>query len=221
MHDARCTKARFVICPKHLYSICIRLFLLQAPVIVRNATLLIERMQVGPANSLAINTTQFGQFGFEASNDIRVGIQVEVLRRRHVYRHRLINLLAPCTNSREASPVVRPSGCPLHVAMGRTRGLGRSCVVANANEGPARHSRTRGHRWNGEHDVHHRVEVDEKENGRQGVGDECNGEEQNTVAEQEPPQVRPAWSDDLFRVSDTTFAFANLLTTHQANCGHD
>ena len=172
-------------------------------------------------NSLAINTTQFGQFGFEASNDIRVGIQVEVLRRRHVYRHRLINLLAPCTNSREASPVVRPSGCPLHVAMGRTRGLGRSCVVANANEGPARHSRTRGHRWNGEHDVHHRVEVDEKENGRQGVGDECNGEEQNTVAEQEPPQVRPAWSDDLFRVSDTTFAFANLLTTHQANCGHD
>lgn len=81
---------------------------------------------------LAINTTVGSRV--EASNDIRVRVQVEVLCRRHVYRHRLINLLAPCTHGRETRPVVRPSGRPLHVAMGRTRRLGWSCVVANANE---------------------------------------------------------------------------------------
>jgi hypothetical protein len=167
--------------------------------------------------SLEINTT----VGFEISNDIRVGIQVEVLACRHVYRYRVIGLHAPCTNGGETRAVVRPSGCPLHVAIGRTGALARSCVVANANERPARHSCTGSHRRNGENDVHYRVEVDEKENGRQGVGDECNDEEEDTVSEQEPPQVRAAWGDDLFQVSDQTFAFARRVTTHQANCGHD
>jgi uncharacterized protein YabE (DUF348 family) len=66
--------------------------------------------------------------------------------------------------------------------MVRTRALDRSCVVAKTNERPAGHSCTRTHRRNGEHDVHHRVEVDEKENGRQGVGEERNDEEEDTVA---------------------------------------
>jgi len=131
---------------------------------------------------LEINTT----VGFEVSNDIRVGIQVELLGRRHVDRHHGVigNLLAPLTNGGETRAVVRPSGCPLHVAIVvRTRVVDWSRVVANTNKRPARHSCTQGHRRNGENEIHNRVEVDEKENGRHGVGDECDGEEENTVAE--------------------------------------
>ena len=102
----------------------------------------------------------------EVSKNVRVGIQVQVLGRRHVYAHRgVVVLLAPCTNGGETRAVVWPSGCPLHGAVGRTRAFDWSCVVANTNERPARHSCTGTQRWNGENDVHHRVEVGEEENG--------------------------------------------------------
>ncbi len=165
--------------------------------IIRTVVVAIERMHVSPVTIV----NQSNTWGY-VSNNVRVLVQVDLLCRRHVDGHHgVINFLAPCTNGGESRPVVRPGGCPLHVAIVRTRALNRSCVVAETNEGPAGHSRTCTHRRDGEYDVHHGVEVDEKENSRQGVGEERDGEEEDPVTEQEPPQARAARGDKLFRVS--------------------
>jgi len=98
------------------------------------------------------------------SDDARVLMQVDLLgRRRHVYcHHEVIHLF---TNGSESSAVVRPSGRPLHVAIVRTRAIDWSCVVTKTDERPVGHGCTRTQGRNGEYDIHHRVEVDEKEHG--------------------------------------------------------
>ena len=69
------------------------------------------------------------------SNNARVLVQVDLLRRCHVDGHHgVIDLLAPCTNGGETGGFIDPSGCPLHVAIVRTRGLNWLCVVAETNE---------------------------------------------------------------------------------------
>jgi hypothetical protein len=158
----------------------------------------IERVHVGP-------TTICYQYNsrIEVSNDVRVLVQVNGLGRRHVHSHRgVFELLAPRPNGGDTSTsaVVHPGGCPLHVATVRTRAFSWSCVVANANERAASDRCTCTYGRNGEHDVYHRVEVDEKEYGGHGVDEERDAKEQDAVAEQEPPQVRTTRGDDLFRV---------------------
>lgn len=69
------------------------------------------------------------------SNNVRVIVQVDLLRRRHVdCHHGVINLFAPCANGGETRAVGWPSGRPLRVAIVRTRALKWSCVVAEANK---------------------------------------------------------------------------------------
>lgn len=132
-------------------------------IIMRSGIVIIKWVHVNPA-------TVGNQYNsrIEVSNNVRVLVHVDMLGRRYVHSHRFIGLLAsPCTNGSNARAVVQPSGRPLmHVGTVRTTSIDRSCIVAKANERPAGHSCTRSHRWNGEYDVHHRVEVDQKENSR-------------------------------------------------------
>lgn len=86
--DAWFPEGRFAICPnllsrhRHLYGKCPQLFPVQATIITQTGTLVIERMEIRPA-------TDGDQYSCltEVSNNVRVGIQVQVLGRRHVYTH--------------------------------------------------------------------------------------------------------------------------------------
>ena len=90
----------------HLNGKCSRPFLLHAPIIIQNGTLVIKRVEIRPAT---VGNQYVSQVKVSnLSNHIRVGIQVHMLGCCHVYGNRgVIELLAPCTNGSRA--VVRPS----------------------------------------------------------------------------------------------------------------
>lgn len=70
------------------------------------------------------------------------------------------------------------------------------CKLAQADKAPARDRRRNANSRNREHDVHHWVQIDEEHDSRDRVDEEGDKEIEDTIVEQELPQLRAAGSDE-------------------------